>query len=117
MRERGKTERTEASALSLRRARRGFPGGVVHATFVSARMDQALERLIVAGVLDEAQMDEARRANAANVKRFAHGMEAIEAHARLTLLGQAIMSGAQRCMRPYLRKGRGCRKADASLRQ
>jgi hypothetical protein len=76
--------------------------GIVHATYVSARMHQAVKRLADGGVLEDAQMDEARAANAANAKRFAHGMESIQEHARLTPLGKAIMEGAQRYMRPYL---------------
>ncbi|HYM17212.1 MAG TPA: HEXXH motif-containing putative peptide modification protein [Micropepsaceae bacterium] len=76
--------------------------GIVHATYVSARMHQAVNRMMDSGLLDEAQMEKGRAANQANVKRFAHGMEAIEGHARLTSLGAEIMGGAQRYMRPHL---------------
>ena len=76
--------------------------GIVHATYVSARMHQAVKRLMDSGLLDEAQMEKARAANEANVKRFAHGMEEIEGHARLTPLGREIMGGAQGYMRPHL---------------
>jgi hypothetical protein len=76
--------------------------GIVHATYVSARMHQAVQRLANAGVLDDVQMQEASAANAANAKRFAHGMETVGRRARLTQLGHLVMDGAQRHMSAYL---------------
>lgn len=76
--------------------------GIVHATYVTARMHQAVQRLADAGVLDEAQIVEARDASLANAKRFAMGMETIDRHARLTPLGRAVMDGARRYMAAYL---------------
>ena len=76
--------------------------GIVHATYVTARMHQAVRRLADAGVLDAAQIAEARDANIANAKRFAMGMETIDLHARLTPIGRAVMDGARRYMAAYL---------------
>ena len=76
--------------------------GIVHATYVTARMHQSVQRLADAGVLDAAQMAEARGANRDNVKRFAMGMETIDRHARLTPLGRAVMGGAERYMAAFL---------------
>jgi hypothetical protein len=75
--------------------------GIIHATYVSARMHQAVQRLADAGVLNALQMDEARANNASIAKGFAHGMEEIENHARLTPLGRTIMDGAKRYMNTY----------------
>ena len=75
--------------------------GIVHATYVSARMHQAVQRLADAGVLDAAQQDEARAANAENVQRFVMGMETIDRHARLTELGRTVLDGAVQYMARY----------------
>jgi hypothetical protein len=75
--------------------------GIVHAAYVTARMHQSIQRLIDAGVLDEAQQNEAKHANDANVRNFASGMETIGRHARLTPLGQTVMAGARDYMRAY----------------
>ena len=72
--------------------------GIIHAAYVTARMHQAVQRLLAAGVLDEAQAEEARTANIANVKRFAMGMQAVDRHARLTARGRAVMAGARAYM-------------------
>lgn len=76
--------------------------GIVHAAYVTARMHQSVQRLLDAGVLDAAQAKEARTANIANAKRFAMGMDTVDRHARLTPLGQAVMTGARRYMAAYL---------------
>ena len=75
--------------------------GIVHAVYVTARMHQSIQRLMDAGVLDRAQMDEAIRANATNLRYFASGMETIRRHARLTPLGQTVMAGAEEYMRAF----------------
>jgi HEXXH motif-containing protein len=76
--------------------------GIVHATYVTARMHQSVQRLTDAGVLDATQTEEARTANIANAQRFAMGMETIDRYARLTPLGRAVMDGADRYMARYL---------------
>ena len=75
--------------------------GIVHATYVTARMHQSIQRLIDAGVLDAVQQEEAKRANAANVRYFASGMATIARHARLTPLGKTVMAGAQEYISAY----------------
>jgi hypothetical protein len=72
--------------------------GIVHATYVSARMHQAVQRLLDAGVLNAAQRDEALRANLTTAKGFAMGMETIDRHAKLTDLGRGVMERARRYM-------------------
>jgi hypothetical protein len=76
--------------------------GIIHATYVTARMHQAVQRLADASVLNAAQMDEARATNANNAEGFANGIKEIENHARLTPLGQVILEGAERYMDAYL---------------
>lgn len=76
--------------------------GIIHATYVTARMHQAVQRLADAGVLNALQMAEVRATNTNNAKGFAQGMEEIESHARLTSLGRTILEGAKRYMDAYL---------------
>ncbi len=76
--------------------------GIVHATYVTARMHQSVQRLTDAGVLDAARRDEGRRANITNARQFALGVETIDRHARLTTLGRDVIDGATRYMAPYL---------------
>ena len=76
--------------------------GIVHATYVTARMHQSIQRLLDAGTLGAGQAEEARRANITNAKYFASGMETVDRHARLTPLGRTIMDGASRYMSAYL---------------
>jgi HEXXH motif-containing protein len=76
--------------------------GIVHATYVTARMHQSIQRLLDAGILDAAQREEATRANIANAKYFASGLETVDQHARLTPLGRAVMDGARHYMSGYL---------------
>jgi len=75
--------------------------GIVHATYVTARMHQSIQRLLDAGVLGDEQRQEAQQANAVNTRHFAAGMETVDRYARLTSLGQQIMAGAQDYMRAY----------------
>jgi len=76
--------------------------GIVHATYVTARMHQSIQRLLDANLLGEQQRQEAEQANAVNARHFASGMETVDRHARLTALGQTVMNGAQDYMRAYL---------------
>ena len=75
--------------------------GIVHATYVTARMHQSIQRLLDAGVLDKRQSQEAEQANALNARHFASGMETVDRYARLTSLGQEVLAGAQNYMRAY----------------
>jgi HEXXH motif-containing protein len=69
--------------------------GIVHATYVVARMHQSVSRLLAAGVLDEAQCDEADAALATDVAAFARGVATIDRHAILTARGAAVLAGAR----------------------
>jgi HEXXH motif-containing protein len=72
--------------------------GVVHATYVTARMHWAVTQMRQAGVLDEAATAEAHDSLAAHCLAFAHGIDLIDRHAHLTERGQAIIVGARAYM-------------------
>ena len=76
--------------------------GIIHAAYVTARMHQSVQRLLDAGVLDEAQTEEARAANIANAKRFAMGIDTVDRNAKLTPLGRSVMDNARAYMSAYL---------------
>lgn len=76
--------------------------GIIHAAYVTARMHQSVQRLLDAGVLDEAQAPEAREAVTANAKRFAMGMDTVDRNAQLTPLGRTVMENARAYMARYL---------------
>ena len=69
--------------------------GLVHATYVSARMHQAMVRLRRSGALSRDQEAAADAAAADNRRAFLEGMHTIDRHAKLTELGAAVMSGAR----------------------
>jgi len=72
--------------------------GIVHATYVTARMHRAVAQLLQAGVLDSAATEEAQASLALHRRAFAQGTEVIDRHARLTRLGHSIMAGARSYM-------------------
>ncbi len=72
--------------------------GIVHATYVTARMHRAVARLLQAGVLDGAATTEARASMAAHRRAFAQGIEVVDRHASLTERGRGIMAGARTYM-------------------
>lgn len=72
--------------------------GIFHATFVTARMHQAVARLQRSGVLDAGERAEAERAQADNQRLFASGLATLDAHAKLTPLGEAVLDGARQYM-------------------
>lgn len=72
--------------------------GVVHATYVVARMHQTLSRLIEAGVLDETQVAAAQTDLAAHRRNFQAGDEVVRAGARLTAVGRTAMEAARAYM-------------------
>ena len=69
--------------------------GIVHATYVTARMHRAVTQLLRDGVLDGAATAEAQASLAAHRRAFEQGIEVIDRDARLTERGQAIMAGAR----------------------
>jgi HEXXH motif-containing protein len=72
--------------------------GVVHATYVVARMHQTLSRLLSAGVLDAAGVEFALKDLAAHERNFANGDAIIREHARLTYIGIEAMESARAYM-------------------
>jgi len=72
--------------------------GIVHATFVTARMHRSLVRLRVSGVLSGDEDEQAGRLLADHVRNFAMGWKIVERDARLTERGRTIMADARRHM-------------------
>jgi len=72
--------------------------GIVHATYVTARMHRAVARLLEAGVLDAAATAEARASLGVHRRAFAQGVEVIDGHASLTGRGRAVMEGTRTYM-------------------
>ncbi len=68
--------------------------GIYHATFVSARMAYAMERLADSGVLTEAEAAQARKEAAKDRSNFEKGLSVVEADGDLTETGRAIMDNA-----------------------
>ena len=81
-------------ASPLRRDPRPMDG-IVHATYVTARMHQTVQRLLDSGVLATEQEVAAQAALADHRRAFAEGIAVIDAHARFTPLGAAVMAGAR----------------------
>jgi len=75
--------------------------GIVHATFVLARMHQAIQRLLDSGRLTPDQCREAAGMLASSARNYVKGWEVIQRHARLTPLGKTVMAGAQAHMSQY----------------
>lgn len=72
--------------------------GIVHATYVLARMHYCLERLLGSGMLPAAErdrMEETKRRRRAN---YLSGLDVVAAHARLTPVGRALLEGANNYM-------------------
>jgi HEXXH motif-containing protein len=72
--------------------------GIVHATFVTARMHRSLLELRASGALSEADGARSGRLLADHVRNFAQGWEIVARDARLTERGRSIMDGARRHM-------------------
>ncbi len=72
--------------------------GIVHATYVTARMHQTVSRLLAAGVLDGGQTEAARADQAVHARGFAAGDEVIRQSGRLTAVGRQVMEAARAYM-------------------
>jgi hypothetical protein len=88
----------ELYASPLRRDLRPMDG-IYHASFVSARMHWAMQRLIKSGILDEADLRIAIEAREADSANFWQGYETIQKHGKLTQTGSAIMDATLDYMR------------------
>ncbi|OYW64513.1 MAG: hypothetical protein B7Z32_07245 [Hydrogenophilales bacterium 12-64-13] len=76
--------------------------GIVHATFVLARMYQGIRRLVDSGGLSAEQTEEAHTMLAVSASKYAEGWRTVSAHAQLTPLGKRVMQRAHAYMTPYL---------------
>lgn len=74
--------------------------GVVHATYVTARMHMAVRGMLRSGVLSSAERQEAQQSLAAHERGFDSGLAVIEDHGKLTSLGCAAIAGAKNYMLP-----------------
>lgn len=68
--------------------------GIVHATYVCARMHYCLSRLIESGLLSADEQAEAVEAKEARRRAFAQGIELVERHAAFSEAGRAIFEPA-----------------------
>ena len=72
--------------------------GIVHATYVLARMHYCIERLLASDALN---LEERAALETTQLRRRAEykaGLEVVTAHARFTPTGRALFDGAQRYM-------------------
>jgi hypothetical protein len=72
--------------------------GIYHATFVTARMYRVVHRLIASGILDAESKAKAQKDLADNARLFKQGIETVQRHAKLSLLGESVMRGAAEYM-------------------
>jgi hypothetical protein len=70
--------------------------GILHASFVLARVQRVTRRLLEAGVVPDAELARARASLGDGAGRFADGLAVLDRHARLTPLGAAVLDGARR---------------------
>jgi hypothetical protein len=75
--------------------------GIVHATFVTARMHRSLVQLRASGALSDDESEQADRLLADHVKNFAMGWEIVDRDARLSERGRNIMADARRHMQAH----------------
>jgi HEXXH motif-containing protein len=72
--------------------------GIYHATFVTARMHRAVQRLLESGVIDKKLRARAEKELEENARLFASGIETVNRYAKLTPLGKALMHEASAYM-------------------
>ena len=78
--------------------------GVVHATYVVARMHQTVSRLLEAGAVDESDMDGAVGDLKAHRRNFEAGDQVIRDGGRLTPLGTSVIESARAYMEKAARR-------------
>jgi hypothetical protein len=78
--------------------------GIVHATFVSARMHRAVATLLNAGSLPFEQLEAAQSDLATHARNCERGLQTIEGHGRLTALGETVCKDVQRYLSASRRK-------------
>lgn len=72
--------------------------GIFHATFVSARVHYAMDRLLAQGGLEASQRMEAESTRDRTRRAFQQGNDIVRAHARPTAIGRQAMEGAEAYM-------------------
>jgi HEXXH motif-containing protein len=72
--------------------------GVVHATYVVARMHYAVTRMLDSGLLTKEEAVAAREARERNGRLYADGLAVIETHAKWTRAGAAALSSSKKYM-------------------
>jgi hypothetical protein len=75
--------------------------GIVHATFVSARMHRAVATLMEADALSHELLADASGALATHAGNCQQGLQTIASHARLTALGQTVCADVQTYLRTH----------------
>ena len=73
--------------------------GIVHATYVLARMNYALERLCSSPRLEERERALIEQKASRNLASYAAGLETVEAHARFTAEGTSIFDACRAAMK------------------
>ena len=69
--------------------------GIIHATYVSARMAWSMESLAASGCLSPSEQLAAEQAAADDRRRFHAGLSTVREYAQLTPLGQKVIEGAR----------------------
>lgn len=77
--------------------------GIVHATYVLARMHYVMARLLQSGLLTPEETVAAAEAQRRNASRYIEGIGVIDRHAEWTPAGEAAIAGARAYMRGALR--------------
>jgi hypothetical protein len=77
--------------------------GVVHATYVTARMHYTAMRLLESGLLTEPEANEARALIKLNERGYAQGVAVVDSDARWTKPGEAALASAKAYMTSQLR--------------
>jgi len=72
--------------------------GIVHATYVLARMHYCIERLLASQALNSAERDRLETAKLRRRSDYLQGLEVVSSHARFTPIGRALFEGAQNYM-------------------
>ena len=72
--------------------------GIVHATYVLARMHYCIERLLASQALNATERDRLEEAKVRRKSEYLQGLEVVSAHARFNAIGQSLFAGAQTYM-------------------
>lgn len=72
--------------------------GIYHATFVSARMCWAMEKMAMSDLLNETDKANAREAAQKDRENFGKGISVVDAHGRLSDTGARILDDTRRWM-------------------